>query len=69
MALQRPAEAQTAFERALELAPGRMLALQGLAEAAAAAGDARAAEEARGRLAANQRGAAATGTASGGGVE
>jgi tetratricopeptide (TPR) repeat protein len=69
MALQRPAEAQTAFERALELAPGRMLALQGLAEAAAAAGDAEAAEEARGRLAANLRGASATGTASGGGVE
>jgi tetratricopeptide (TPR) repeat protein len=50
LALGRPAEAQRAFGRALELAPGRALALRGLARAAAAAGDTAAAERARGRL-------------------
>jgi tetratricopeptide (TPR) repeat protein len=53
--LGRPAEAQAAFERALDLAPGRRLSLQGLAEAAAAAGDAETAAEAQGRLNANAR--------------
>jgi tetratricopeptide (TPR) repeat protein len=38
-ALGRPAEAQRAFDRALELAPKRALALRGLARAATAAGD------------------------------
>jgi tetratricopeptide (TPR) repeat protein len=39
LALGRPAEAQRAFDRALELAPNRALALRGLARAATAAGD------------------------------
>ena len=47
--LGRPAEARAAFERALHLAPGRRLSLQGLAEAAAAAGNAETAADARGR--------------------
>ena len=46
LALDRPAEAQRAFSRALELAPRRALALRGLARAAAAAGDTAAAERA-----------------------
>lgn len=50
LALGRPAEAQRAFGRALELAPNRALALRGLALAAAAAGDTAAAERARGQL-------------------
>ncbi len=44
--LDRPAEAQIAFERALALAPGRVLALRGLGRSALAAGDAPAAQRA-----------------------
>ena len=54
--LGRPAEARAAFERALELAPGRTLALTGLAEAAAGEGDEAGAAEARARLAGNLAG-------------
>jgi predicted Zn-dependent protease len=50
LALGRAAEAQRAFGRALALAPGRALALRGLARAAAAAGDTAAAGRARGQL-------------------
>jgi tetratricopeptide (TPR) repeat protein len=50
LALGRAAEAQRAFGRALELAPGRALALRGLARAAAAAGDSGVAERARRQL-------------------
>lgn len=50
LALGRPAEAQRAFGRALELAPKRALALRGLARAAAAAGDTAAAERAHTQL-------------------
>ncbi|MBI3983381.1 MAG: hypothetical protein HY337_10745 [Gemmatimonadetes bacterium] len=39
LALERPAEAQREFERALEMAPRRALSLRGLGRAAAAAGD------------------------------
>lgn len=46
MAAGRPAEAQAAFERSLELHPGRFLSLKGLAEAAQASGDAPAADRA-----------------------
>jgi len=53
MTLQRPSEAQAAFERALELAPGRRLSVEGLADAATFAGDAETAADARGRLSAN----------------
>lgn len=51
--LGRPAEARDAFDRALALAPGRTLALTGLAEAAVAEGDEEAAAEAQGRVAGN----------------
>jgi len=50
LALDRPAEAQRAFSRALELAPNRALALRGLARAAAAARDSAAAERAGAQL-------------------
>ncbi len=53
--LGRPAEARAAFDHALALAPGRTLALTGLAAAAAGEGDEEAAEEARGRVAGNLR--------------
>jgi uncharacterized membrane-anchored protein len=46
LAAGRPADAQRAFERSLELQPGRSLSLRGLRRAAAAAGDAAAAERA-----------------------
>jgi tetratricopeptide (TPR) repeat protein len=46
LALGRAREAQAAFERALELQPGRILSLKGLAEAAQANGDATAADRA-----------------------
>ncbi len=51
----RSADAQRAFEQALALAPGRSLALRGLAAAASAAGDVATARQARSRLAENQR--------------
>jgi tetratricopeptide (TPR) repeat protein len=44
LSLDRPAEAQREFERALELAPKRALSLRGLFRAATAAGDAAKAE-------------------------
>ncbi len=46
LVLGRPAEAQEAFRRALELAPKRALSLIGLGRAAFAAGDAKTAERA-----------------------
>jgi tetratricopeptide (TPR) repeat protein len=46
LAAGRAADAQRAFERSLELQPGRSLSLRGLRRAAAAAGDAAAAERA-----------------------
>jgi len=55
LALGRPAEAQQAFTRALQAAPGRLLALRGLARAARDAGDAAVAERAERKLAAQQR--------------
>ena len=57
LAAKRPAEAQHEFERALELAPGRALALFGLLHAASQAGDTAQAEYARGMLERNWRGA------------
>lgn len=51
LALERPGEAKAAFERALERAPRRRLALEGLAAAGEAAGDAGAARQACGELA------------------
>jgi cytochrome c-type biogenesis protein CcmH/NrfG len=56
LALARPAEAQEAFTRALQAAPGRLPALRGLARAARAAGDGAVAERAERELAAQQRG-------------
>jgi tetratricopeptide (TPR) repeat protein len=53
--LGRPAEAQQAFTRALQAAPGRRAALRGLARAARDAGDAAVAERAERNLAAQQR--------------
>jgi tetratricopeptide (TPR) repeat protein len=53
LTLGRAAEAQRAFGRALELAPGRSPALLGLVRAAAAAGDPAAAERAARALRAN----------------
>lgn len=54
LAAGRPAEARHAFERALELAPGRSRSLAGLAAAAEATGDAARAGEARALLATNR---------------
>ncbi len=51
----RAAEARRAFSRALELAPGRSLALAGLVRAAAAAGDIEVARAAFARLESNYR--------------
>ena len=51
--LHRPAEAQVAFQRALELAPGRSLSLLGLSRAARTAGDPAVADHALTLLAAN----------------
>jgi Tfp pilus assembly protein PilF len=53
LALGRPAEAQTEFEKALAHAPGRAQSLLGLARAAAKNGDAAASSEAYGKLQAN----------------
>ncbi len=53
LGLGRPAEAQRAFMRALQLAPGRARALIGLVRAASAAGDAPVAANAYRQLAAN----------------
>jgi hypothetical protein len=55
--LKRPAEAQVAFQRSLELAPGRSLSLLGLSRAARAAGDLAVADRALATLAANWSGA------------
>lgn len=52
---RRPAEAQRAFTRAQELAPGRARSLMGLVRAAAAAGDMAVAEAAYRKLEANWR--------------
>jgi tetratricopeptide (TPR) repeat protein len=48
--LERPADAQRAYERALELAPRRALSLMGLVQAASAAGDGKTAERTRATL-------------------
>jgi hypothetical protein len=53
LSAKRPAEAKLAFQRALELAPGRSLALLGLVRAARAAGDRAAANRALATLTAN----------------
>lgn len=53
LAAKRPAEAKTAFQRSLELAPGRSLSLLGLARAARAAGDSAVADRALAALNAN----------------
>jgi tetratricopeptide (TPR) repeat protein len=50
---KRYAESQRAFQRSLELAPGRSLSLLGLTRAAHAAGDSAVADRARTQLAAN----------------
>jgi tetratricopeptide (TPR) repeat protein len=50
LAAGRPREAQAEFARALRLAPKRALSLRGLARAAAAAGDGKAAAQASGEL-------------------
>ena len=50
LALDRPAEARVAFERALARTPERTAALQGLMLAAAKSGDERKATEIRARL-------------------
>ena len=55
LALGRPAEAQQAFTRALQAAPGRLPALRGLARAARDAGDDAVAERVERELAAQQR--------------
>jgi len=57
LALDQPKEAQREFARALELAPGRSLALLGLARAAQAAGDTAAERRALDRLDHNWSGA------------
>lgn len=54
---KRPVEAKVAFQRSLELAPGRSLSLLGLARAARAAGDTALADRALATLAANWYGA------------
>ena len=53
LSANRPAEAQREFVRALELAPGRSLALLGLVRAAIASGDRGAAADALARLESN----------------
>ncbi|HET9295008.1 MAG TPA: hypothetical protein VFO06_11990 [Gemmatimonadales bacterium] len=55
LALGRPAEAQQAFTRALQVTPGRLPALRGLARAAREAGDGAVAARAERELAAQQR--------------
>jgi Flp pilus assembly protein TadD len=57
LAAGRPAEAQREFTRALELAPGRSLALMGLARAGRAAGDTAATRWATDQLERNWSGA------------
>lgn len=53
LATKRPAEAKHAFQRSLELAPGRSLSLLGLSRAARAAGDIDVADRALASLASN----------------